>query len=265
MNFSAQYLKQKWSIAIKILPILAVIIVVKFILHILGWEVLSLNTLFTSIVAATIFLLGFLITGVLTDYKESEKIPGDIAACLSSITDEANCIFKSRKCQQAERLSEHVSGLTDDFISWFYKREKTKNLMQKIRDFNEHFVELEPFTQATFMTRLKQEQNNLRRLVIRSHSIRETSFILPAYAIAEALAFFLILGMLILKMEPYWESIFFVLIVSFVVLYMIFLIKDLDNPFDYSSGEETTVEVSLKPLSDLKNSLQDEIASHKKQ
>jgi hypothetical protein len=32
---------------------------------------------------------------------------------------------------------------------------------------------------------------------------------------------------------------------------MLFLIKDLDNPFDYSGEEERGTEVSLKPLQDL--------------
>ncbi len=115
---------------------------------------------------------------------------------------------------------------------------------------------LEPYTQANFLSRLKQEQNNLRRFIVRSHAIRETGFFLPAYAIAEALAFFLVVGMLILKLEPYWEAVFFVLLDSVVVLYMIYLIKDLDNPFDYGHNNGSN-EVSLKPLFDLCASLKE--------
>jgi hypothetical protein len=209
MNLELGYLRKKWAVALQILPLLGGVVILKFILHFLEWEVLSLNPLFTSIVAATIFLLGFLITGVLTDYKESEKIPGDMAVSLAAISDETFCIQRSKKCKQAKDLLEHISGLASDMINWFHKKERTKLLLQKISDMNEHFVELEPYTQANFLSRLKQEQSNLRKAVIRSHAIRETTFFLPAYAIAEALAFFLIIGMLILKLEPYWESIFF--------------------------------------------------------
>ncbi|MEW6011875.1 MAG: hypothetical protein AB1602_00595 [Elusimicrobiota bacterium] len=255
MNLSPTYLKKKWSIARQLFPLLVVIMVLKFGLHYLGWEVLSLNPLFTSIVAATTFLLGFLITGVLNDYKESEKIPGDIAASLATIGDEAICIYKSKKCKPATELMDHISTLSGDVIAWFHKKERTALLLQKISDMNEHFVELESHTQANFLSRLKQEQNNIRRLIIRSHAIRETKFFLPAYAIVEALAFFLIVGMLMLRLEPYWESIFFILLVSFVVLYMIYLIKDLDNPFDYLGDEQTSNEVSLKPLYDVKDTL----------
>jgi hypothetical protein len=259
MNLEPAYLRKKWAVGLQILPLLGGIIVLKLILHFLGWEVLSLNPLFTSIVAATTFLLGFLITGVLTDYKESEKIPGEMAASLAAISDEAICIQKSKKCAQAKELLEHISGLAGDIINWFHKKERTKLLLQKISNMNEHFVELEPYTQANFLSRLKQEQSNLRRAVIRSHAIRETRFFLPAYAIVEALAFFLIIGMLFLKLEPYWESIFFVMLVSFVVLYMIFLIKDLDNPFDYTGNYEGSNEVSLKPLHDVRTSLEENL------
>jgi hypothetical protein len=260
MNFEPVYLRKKWKITLRILPILGGIILIKLILHVLGWEPLSLNPLFTSIVAATTFLLGFLITGVLSDYKESEKIPGDMAASLAAINDEATCIFQSKKCNAAKELMTHTSELAGDIIRWFHKQEKTKILLKKISDFNTHFVELESYSQATFLTRLKQEQNNLRRAIIRSHTIRETHFVLPAYAIVEFLAFFLILGMLILKLEPYWESVFFVILVSFVVLYMIFLIKDLDNPFDYVGDDNASNEVSLKPLYDIDLSLKESLA-----
>jgi hypothetical protein len=255
VNFNPIYLRKKWSVGIQLLPILFAIIIMKFVLHFLGWEVLSLNPLFTSIVAATTFLLGFLITGVLTDYKESEKIPGDIAVSLYTIADEAICIYKSKKCSQATELIEHISTLANDIINWFHKKERTLFLLQKVADMNDHFVDLEVFTQANFLSRLKQEQNNIRKLIVRSHAIRETKFFLPAYAIVEALAFFLIIGMLMLKLEPYWESIFFILLVSFVVLYMIFLIKDLDNPFDYEKDENESNEVSLKSLYDVKTAL----------
>ncbi|MEI8345762.1 MAG: hypothetical protein WCG06_06795 [Candidatus Omnitrophota bacterium] len=94
MNVEPVYLRKKWSVALQILPLLGSVIVLKIILHGLGWEVLSLNPLFTSIVAATTFLLGFLITGVLTDYKESEKIPGDLAASFETLADECFIIHK---------------------------------------------------------------------------------------------------------------------------------------------------------------------------
>ena len=41
------------------------------------------------------------------------------------------------------------------------------------------------------------------------------------------------------------------LLVSFLMVYMIFLIKDLDNPFEYLEHGESGTEVSIKPIHDL--------------
>jgi hypothetical protein len=58
---------------------------------------------------------------------------------------------------------------------------------------------------------------------------------------------------LVLKVEPFYEAVFFTMLVSFLVIYMILLIKDLDNPFDYSEHGENGTEVSIKPIHDLTN------------
>jgi hypothetical protein len=241
---------RKWAIAIKILPFLLVIFLLKLALHFLGWEILSLNPLFTSLVAATIFLLGFLITGVLADYKESERMPGELASSMESLYDETSAICKLKKSVQAKQFLTFQKDFVGKLLQWLHKKERTRNILGMIRQMNDFFIHLEPVAQAPSLSRMKQEQSNIRKAIIRIHTIRETSFVISAYAIAEALAFFLVLGMLLARMEPFYESLFFVTLVSFVVLYMIFLIKDLDNPFDYKSNGEHGSEVSLKPLHD---------------
>jgi hypothetical protein len=60
------------------------------------------------------------------------------------------------------------------------------------------------------------------------------------------------IGLVFTKIEPYYESLFFVIFVSFVQIYMVKLIHDLDNPFSYYSAEHLTQNISLKPLYDLK-------------
>lgn len=259
MDFHAKHLKNKCIIGIKIIPILLAIVIVKVILHFFNLEVLSMNPLFASIVASTIFLLGFLISGVLADYKTSESIPGDISSSLATISDEIICIYKIKKCPQAKDFMGYISTLSNDIINWFYKQEKIETLMKKISDMNEHFVVLEPYTQPNFLARLKQEQNNIRKLILRTDSIRDTIFCEPAYIIADSLVFSLIIGLVILKITPFWESIFFTLIISFMAIYMICLIKDLDNPFDYSDPNDELNEVSLKPIKDIKLVLKDNL------
>jgi len=123
--------------------------------------------------------------------------------------------------------------------------------MAKLSKMNDYYAQFESMTQATYINRMKQEQTNIRKQITRAHMVRETSFVQSAYAIVEALAFLLITGLLILRYEPFYESLFFSFIVSFLVLYMLFLIKDLDNPFEYDKYCETGNEISLKALHDV--------------
>jgi len=246
---------RKWHILIKILPLLGLVMILKYATHTYDLEILALSALFTSIVAATTFLIGFLITGVISDYKESEKIPGDLAASLEALHDEAEIIYINKKSKEAKDFLEYHKSFISSLEDWFYKKERTKALLAKVAGMNEHFAILESQTQATFINRMKQEQSNIRKTIIRVDNVRDLSFVASAYAVVEALTFFLILGLLLLKQEPFYETMFLSGVVSFMVLYMLFLIKDLDNPFDYSAHGETGTEVSLKPLRDLRERL----------
>ncbi len=244
-------LKKKWHIFVKLVPILAAIFVLKLVFHKFGWEIISLNALFTSLIAASTFLIGFLISGVISDYKEGEKIPGDLSSSLEAIYDEAYILNKSKKTKLTKDFLDFLSDFAKSINDWFYKKERTTMIMDHLHRMNDYFSEFEPLTQANFIMKMKQEQNNIRKMVTRAHTIRETGFVQSAYAVVEALGFFLIVGLLILKVEPFYESVFFSLVVSFLVLYMLFLIKDLDDPFEYHEYGELGDEVSLKPIHDL--------------
>ncbi|MEI7603812.1 MAG: hypothetical protein WCJ19_02225 [bacterium] len=249
-------LKSKWKLAVKTLPFIVLIILIKLVIHFLGFEFLSLNSLFTAIISANIFLIGFLISGTLVDYKESEKIPGDLASSLETMADEGLIIYKNKKTAESKAYLNNLLAFTSSLIDWFYKREKTEAIMHKLHDFNDTFLSFETQTQANFIVRLKQEQNLIRKMINRIHTIRETSFLGTGYAIAEIITIILVVGLIFVKVEPFYESMFFVSFVSFILIYMIYFIKDLDNPFGYSQKENFVEEVSLKPVYDCKKRLE---------
>ena len=76
---------------------------------------MELNALFTSLVAGTIFLIGFLITGVLSDYKESEKIPSDLTASLKSLFDDTYTIYKVKNSATALKFMEFQKSFINSF------------------------------------------------------------------------------------------------------------------------------------------------------
>jgi hypothetical protein len=103
-------ISKRYSVAMRALLAVLVAMALKLIAHWFGWEFVSLNPLFSGIVAANVFLMSFLLSGVLTDCKESERLPGELAASLEAIADEASAICRTKKAQAAvARASERVA------------------------------------------------------------------------------------------------------------------------------------------------------------
>src|SRR5688572_1927870 len=92
---------ERWRLVARVAPVVAVVAIVKVGFHELGWDDVELNPLYTGLVAANVFLLGFLLAGTLADYKESEKLPGDLAASLETIADECQILYRDKGARVA--------------------------------------------------------------------------------------------------------------------------------------------------------------------
>jgi predicted membrane chloride channel (bestrophin family) len=244
--------KNRHILLLRVGLVVALILGAKLVAHFAGWEVISVNPLFSGVVAANVFLMGFLLSGVLSDFKESERLPGELAASLENLAQEVRSVKIARPEASADVNSCLIllSQLNQDVLGWFYKKHRTGDLLEHLNDLTGHFAGLEKWTQGTLVARFKQEQGNLRRTLIRIHTIRETSFISSGYLIADATTLSLCTGLVLVKIDPFYESLFFVGVISFLMTFLLMLIRDLDNPFGYyerSSGED----VSLKPIEDL--------------
>ena len=239
---------------LRVSAIIALVVGAKLLVHFLGWEIISINPLFSGIVAANVFLMGFLLSGVLSDFKESERLPGELGACLENLAQEVCGIRMARPEANVGSCLVFLSQLSQDILSWFRKKHHTAELLEDVNGLTPLFAMMEQWTQATLVARLKQEQSNLRRTLIRIHIIRETSFVSSGYLLADLITVLLCVGLILAKIEPFYESLFFVSVISYLMIFLLMLIRDLDNPFGYYdrySGED----VSLKPLEDASSRL----------
>jgi hypothetical protein len=240
-------------IIVRTLAIVAVVVALKAGAHALGWELLSLSPLLSGIVAANMFLMGFLLSGVLTDFKESEKLPGEVATSLEIMFDEATNMARRATDAETESAAGAVAADVRDVATslhdWFHKKRRTSELMNALGDLSPRLIALESPAQAASIARIKQEQHGLRRAVVRIHTIRETSFISSGYLIAELTTFLLSLALILSRIEPFFESLFISAVIVFLLAFLLLLIHDLDNPFGYYEAGASE-EVSLKPLVD---------------
>ncbi len=254
-------LKQK-TFLVKVLPILVLVIVLKCVVFFQKWEIFGASPMLSGIVTANMFLLAFLLAGVLSDFKESEKLPGELATSLEVLVDECIVIQKNKNDKKAKECLLHVRELENSIKRWLYKKEEFTAVMRNISKMNDFIAHFENVAHASSVARMKQEQNNIRKSVTRINTIRETNFISAGYAIAEGVTFLLILGLLFVKTDRLYESLFFVGIIAFVLTYVVEMIRDLDNPFEYYEGQKGD-EVSLAPLDEFEKALPLKIAEMK--
>jgi len=237
---------QSWFL-LRVIVLVAVILAAKALAHYLGWEVITVNALFTGIIAANVFLMGFLLSGVLADYKESERIPGEVSACLENLAQEVRGVGVGKPEVGVGRCLAAISDLCDGILMWLYRRIDTAQLFEKVDGLTVQFAELEPRTQVGYITRFKQEQSNLRRTLVRIETIRDTSFVDAGYLLADVITLMLCVGLVLANLDPFYESMFSTGVIAFLLIFLITLIRDLDNPFGYYERFSNS-DVSLAPL-----------------
>jgi hypothetical protein len=246
---SVRFRASDFNIAMRVAPIAVTAALAKWGIDALDWDRVELNTLHSGLLAANVFLVGFLLAGTLTDYKESERLPGELAGRAETIGDECQILYRDQRAEPALECLRHIGRLADALTAWLRGKEPVDAPLERIEELNHYFLDFQPLTQPNFIVRLKQEQSALRLLVIRINTIKETSFVGAGYVIAMITSVLLVVALLFADIAQVGAEMFLLGAIAFLFAYMILLIRDLDDPFDYDEhGKRGTVEVSLAPL-----------------
>lgn len=245
-----------WPMLLAVLPWVAAAVAAKALFAALDLEPIELNALLSGVVAANVFLLGFLLAGTLADFKESERLPGELASALESIADE--CLIVRERIDDsrpADRCLAAAGAIAVTVRAWLEHRATVDDALNAVRALNPAYVALQEVDEATFVNRLKSEQATVRRTVVRMDTIRATSFVAAGYVVADVAARVLVLALLLTDVGTLGEGMFYVGVISFLLLYMNRLIRDLDNPFEYKRGVQGAADVSLAPLARVQHRL----------
>ncbi len=100
----------KWGLIFKAFGITLALLVVRLVFDYLNFDVLSVTTLITAFIGGAIFTIAIIFAGTLTDYKESEKIPSEIAASIRTFYSDLDLIRVPDKAL-VHRMKENTAAL----------------------------------------------------------------------------------------------------------------------------------------------------------
>lgn len=246
----------KWKLMLTTLPFVAVVTLLK--------AVLEFGVSFTGVVefsdvgvvlTGAVFLTGFLLAGTMADYKESEKLPGEIANLLETIEEVMMvCCAQKPQALDLKEMRGHVLNLADTIKGWLLRQHAVDRVFAEISKMNAVVVKIDQAGASAYGNRIVPELANLRKACSRIDVISRTGFLPPAYALLEVLLA-MILGLLLAsKFKSPVAEFILVPFVSLVNIYMLRLIRDIDDPFDYApdGSKRGGAEVDLFPIDEFR-------------
>ena len=229
------------------LAVLALVLL-KLLVHSLGLECISLNPLFSALVAATVFLQGFLLNGVLSDFKESEKLPSQLATVLENLALEIAAVPKHNPTAEVSAEVAAVLRLAYGVHTWLLGGLATTRLIALHREVHGSVVRVTVLlSSSTLQGRLMGHMGDVLQIINRIESIRQTHFVPLVYWLASLGTGLLCVGLIITRAAALHEAVFFLAVISFNLIFLLRLILDIDNPFSFADANSIEF-VSLKVL-----------------
>jgi len=249
---------QKWKLMLTTLPMVAGVTVVKLILdRALGFTGVVEFSDVGIVLTGGVFLLGFILAGTMSDYKEAEKIPGEVATTLETIEEIFVLASTGRPGLKLPDLRRQVLGLLDDIKAWLLKKKKTPEVFAAMTRMTATVRTLEKEGAGPYASRAVPQVLMMRKNIQRIDVISRTGFLPPAYALLEVLLAMILMLLLVAKFKSVIAESILVPFVTLVNLYMLRLIKDVDDPFEYRTDGSKVggAEVELFPLDEYRTRL----------
>ena len=237
--------KKKWGLIFEVLAIVFCLLILKRIINFFDLDTAAASPLITALVGGVIFTIAIIFTGTLADYKESEKVPGELAASIKAIYNDSKVLPINDAITSGMRthIRQLLHAINSNFRNNNWDLDEINSAMEAINnDIGQLSVKgLAP----PLIVKLRAELINIDKISNRIKTIAETSFIPAAYAIAELAVGAVLLVLLFVKTEPVYEGLALIGATSSLLIGLILLIKDMDNPFEVGKNSYADVDMGI--------------------
>jgi hypothetical protein len=243
-------LRKRFHLFWKVLPVVAALALLKDGVRWLGWDFIPLDGLIPSLIAGAIFLIGFLLSQVLADYREAERMPADIRAALESIHDDVLSFAMQKPGVGLSAFRKALIGIVEAFeagVGMAAHHKALEAAEAKVDALSVLYAQLQALDiSERYLVRLKSAQDTLRRSLYRIDYIQKIQFVPSVHVLVRSLVAASLFVLLFLKTSGAWEAMLILVFVGYMFVYSLLLIGHLDQPF--RQGEETVDDVSLYQL-----------------
>jgi hypothetical protein len=238
---------KKWGIMIKAIILMLILLAIRSFIDISGYDTVPITPVVGAFITGAIFTIAIIFTGTFTDFKESEKVGGDLAASLKALYNDSRVLpladevplraFRGHVRDLHRTISTGLRGNNFDLT------EVNRAMDELNRDIRTlAYLNVAP----PLIAKLRNELGIIDKTCNRVEVIIRTDFIPAAYALAEVATGGVILVMLFIKMDPLFESTIIFAVISMMLIGLLLLIRDMDNPFEFGPG--TFADVDLETL-----------------
>lgn len=216
---------------------------IKYILHYFDLEPITLGSLHGSVISGVVFVIGFLLSATIADYKESERLPAEIASTLESMSEDALSIEENYPKFKALAYQKQLHVIA---VAMLADLRDTKNntARMELHGLNKLHSQMEKAgIPANFIVKLKQQQALLLRHLFRVNYIQRIVFVPSTNILAWSIVVLAALLLLMTDMDPFVAGTVITGAIMFILVYVLQLIRVIRTPF-HDEGK-TKDDVSL--------------------
>lgn len=237
-----------------------IVVAIKYTLHAFNLEPIEQSSLHNSVSSGVFFVVGFILSATISDYKESEKIPSEFSSNVENMFEDAVSVHELYPNFDIDGFREQLRTILGSFSSDV--RNKSHATRKHIHALNPYFNQMETAkVPANFIVKLKTQQSALLRNVFRVNYIQRIKFIPSATILARSIVLLLIAMLTLTNIDPFYGGLVIVGLITFILTYMLILIQVISTPF-HAEGK-TRDDVSLFLTTDVKRYLGTRSSSEK--
>ena len=189
------------------------------------------RSLLGSVLGGGVFVLGLVVAGTLTDYKESERFPAELTSALESVYVEARAFARKTPAFDAAAVNAQLIAVVHGFDEDVRTR-GSRQCLTALADLADAIGGMEDQgLPATHASRLKNEVAATRKAVLRMYHIQETTFAPSATVLLSTLVTLILALLLLTPIGKAGEAAVIVGAISYVFMYLVRLVGTLDKPF----------------------------------